>query len=226
MQKSPIVLIADDDASILTLLTNNLSKQGYRVITAKNGQDALEQAIKHVPDAILLDVSMPICNGLEACKQIKLKKNLQHIPVLFLTAQDQEEKEVQGFDAGAVDFIAKSGNTFSKFEALSRRIQATLVQSNKRSNHLHVGGLELNKAENLVLTEGEKIFLRKKEFDLLFFLASNPNEVYDRSELLEAIWGDIHVVDRTVDVHIRRLREKIGDSRIKTVIGRGYSFVC
>lgn len=217
------ILIVDDESDILELLQYNIEREGYKVLLASDGEEAVKIAKKHRPDLILLDIMMPKMDGIEVCRQIKEEPELSKTFIIFLTARSEEYSEVAGFDAGADDYIFKP----IKPRVLIRRIKAILRRDAENEPHqvLEVHDLIIKKDEYLV-TKGDKVLnLPRKEFELLFFLASNPGKVYRREKLLEKVWGDVYVVDRTIDVHVRKLREKIGMDYIQTVKGVGYKFL-
>ncbi len=217
------ILIVDDESDILDLLQYNIEREGYKVLLASDGEEAVKVARKHRPDLILLDIMMPKMDGIEVCRQIKEEPELSKTFIIFLTARSEEYSEVAGFDAGADDYIFKP----IKPRVLLRRIKAILRRDAENEPHqvLEVHDLVIKKDEYLV-TKGEKVLnLPRKEFELLFFLASSPGKVYRREKLLEKVWGDVYVVDRTIDVHVRKLREKIGMDYIQTVKGVGYKFL-
>ena len=216
------VLIVDDENDILDLLEYNLEKEGYKVRRAMDGEEAIAAVQKEKPDLILLDIMMPKLDGIETCRRIRELPDMGGVFIVFLTARSEEYSELAGFDAGADDYISKPIKPrilISRLRAILRRDQAVATD-----NVLKVKGLEIIKDEYIV-RKGDKVFnLPRKEFELLYFLASKPGKVFRREKLLEKIWGDVYVVDRTIDVHIRKLREKIGDGYIQTVKGVGYKF--
>lgn len=218
------VLVVDDEEPILELLRYNLEKQGYEVKTAADGQQAVDVARKFHPDLVLLDIMMPKMDGVEACRQIRAMPELVNTFVVFLTARAEEYSEVAAFDVGADDYILKP----IKPRALMSRISALFRRDSKKkntSNQIKLGDLVIDRTSYTVQVKGKEINLPKKEFELLFFLAQNPNKVFSRDDLLQNIWGsDVYVLARTVDVHIRKVREKIGDDYISTVKGVGYKF--
>lgn len=218
------VLVVDDEEAILELLKYNLEKQGYQVKIAANGIEGVEMAKKFLPDLILLDIMMPNQDGVETCRQIREIPELASTFVIFLTARAEEYSEIAAFDVGADDYINKP----IKPRALMSRISALFRRDSKKkvvTNQINVGGLLIDRSSYTINFEGKEITLPKKEFELLYFLAQNPNKVFRRDELLQNIWGsDVYVLARTVDVHIRKVREKIGDEFIKTVKGVGYKF--
>jgi two-component system alkaline phosphatase synthesis response regulator PhoP len=218
------VLVVDDEEPILELLKYNLEKQGYDVRTAIDGQVAVDTARKFHPDLVLLDIMMPKMDGVEACRQIRAIPELANTFIVFLTARSEEYSEVAAFDVGADDYITKP----IKPRALMSRISALFRRDSKKkssSNQIKVGELLIDRTSYTIKVKGREISLPKKEFELLFFLAQNPNKVFSRDDLLQNIWGsDVYVLARTVDVHIRKVREKIGDDYITTVKGVGYKF--
>jgi two-component system alkaline phosphatase synthesis response regulator PhoP len=218
------VLVVDDEEPILELLKYNLEKQGYDVRTAIDGQVAVDTARKFHPDLVLLDIMMPKMDGVEACRQIRAIPELANTFIVFLTARSEEYSEVAAFDVGADDYITKP----IKPRALMSRISALFRRDSKKkstSNQIKIGDLLIDRTSYTIKIKGREISLPKKEFELLFFLAQNPNKVFSRDDLLQNIWGsDVYVLARTVDVHIRKVREKIGDDYITTVKGVGYKF--
>ena len=218
------VLVVDDEEPILELLKYNLEKAGYEVETAIDGMKAVEIAKRFVPDLVLLDIMMPVMDGVETCRRIREIPEIQKTFVIFLTARSEEYSEVAAFDVGADDYISKP----IKPRALMSRISALFRRESKTtspSSVIEVDGLKIDRISYTVTVNGREISLPKKEFELLFFLAQNPNKVLSREDLLHHIWGaDVYVVARTVDVHIRKVREKIGEDYITTVKGVGYKF--
>lgn len=218
------VLVVDDEEPILELLKYNLEKQGYEVKTASNGQIALEVAKKFHPDLVLLDIMMPKMDGVEACRHLRAMPELANTFIVFLTARAEEYSEIAAFDVGADDYILKP----IKPRALMSRISALFRRESKKtttSAQITIGDLVIDRTSYTVKVKGKEINLPKKEFELLYFLAQNPNKVFNRDDLLQNIWGsDVYVLARTVDVHIRKVREKIGDDYITTVKGVGYKF--
>jgi two-component system alkaline phosphatase synthesis response regulator PhoP len=218
------VLVVDDEEPILELLKYNLEKQGYEVKTASNGQIAVEVAKKFHPDLVLLDIMMPKMDGVEACRHLRAMPELANTFIVFLTARAEEYSEIAAFDVGADDYILKP----IKPRALMSRISALFRRESKKSTasaQITIGDLVIDRTSYTVKVKGKEINLPKKEFELLYFLAQNPNKVFNRDDLLQNIWGsDVYVLARTVDVHIRKVREKIGDDYITTVKGVGYKF--
>ena len=220
------ILLVDDEPDILEIVGYNLKNQGYQVYTANNGVEALKTAKKIIPNLILLDIMMPEMDGIETCEKIRTLKSLENTLIAFLTARNEDYSHVAGFDAGADDYITKPIKPkvlISKIKSLLRRLK-TETQTNEIS--IKIGNITINRDEYLVLKGEEKIFLPRKEFELLSLLTSKPGKVFKREAILDSVWGNEVVVGgRTIDVHIRRLREKIGENHFKTVKGVGYKFV-
>jgi two-component system, OmpR family, alkaline phosphatase synthesis response regulator PhoP len=218
------ILLVDDDPDIIELLAYNLSKEGYETASALDGIQAVETAKTFKPDLILLDVMMPRQDGIETARQLRQLSEFKDTYILFLTARAEEYTEVAAFDVGADDYIVKP----IKPRALISRIKATLrrdVQQTDNETIIDVGQIHINRTNYSVTNNGNPLVMPKKEFELLYFLAKHPNKVFNRDELLEKVWGvDVYVVERTVDVHIRKLREKIPEHYIKTLKGIGYMF--
>ena len=219
------VLVVDDEELILELLKYNLEKGGYEVKTAQDGARAVDIAKKFLPDLVLLDIMMPKMDGVETCRQLRDMPELQKTFVVFLTARSEEYSEVAAFDIGADDYITKP----IKPRALMSRISALFRRESKKSSPsstITIDELTIDRTSYTVTIDSREINLPKKEFELLYFLALNPNKVFSREELLQNIWGtDVYVLARTVDVHIRKVREKIGENYITTVKGVGYKFM-
>lgn len=218
------VLVVDDEESIVELLKYNLEKSGYEVRTALDGTQAVEVAKKFLPDLVLLDIMMPKMDGVETCRLLRNIPELQKTFIIFLTARAEEYSEVAAFDVGADDYITKP----IKPRALMSRINAFFRRDTKKSTQvsmINIGDLVIDRSSYTIKVDNREINLPKKEFELLYFLALNPNKVFTREDLLQNIWGtDVYVVARTVDVHIRKVREKIGEDYITTVKGVGYKF--
>ena len=226
MKKKDIkILLVDDEPDILEIIGYNLSVEGYQIITAENGVQAIKKAKKERPQLIILDVMMPEMDGIEACEQIRKVPELSNTIITFLTARGEDYSQMAGFDAGADDYITKPIKPkvlTSKVKALLRRIKET----EPSEAILKIGGLIINREEYKISNKGKEIILPRKEFELLSLLATKPNKVFKREEILDKVWGNEVVVGgRTIDVHIRKLREKIGDDCFKTVKGVGYKFV-
>jgi len=228
MDQKYYILVVDDEDDILDLLQYNLEREGFITSVARNGNEALNSAREERPDLIVLDVMMPKMDGLEACRRIRQDAYLRAVPVLMLTARTEEEDQVKGLDIGADIYLGKPVSIpvlISQIKALLR----TTHRNESTPNLLTVHDLEINRDRYLVTrTEGldiEEMRLPRKEFELLYFLASSPGRVFSRDVLLDEVWGqDVYVVDRTVDVHIRKIREKLGSRYIETVKGIGYKF--
>jgi len=225
IKKSSKILIVDDEQDILELIRHALNKEGYEVHIAVNGQQAIEKTAKVQPDLILMDVMMPIMDGMEACRQLKENSDTQNIPIIFLTARSEEFAELAGFEAGADDYIAKPIRT----RVLTSRIRAILRRNvgvvEVPQIKLEFGDLIIDRERFMIVYKENPIQFPRKEFELLSFLASKPGRVFSRDEILENVWGnEVLVVDRTIDVHVRKIREKLDDRFIFTVKGVGYKF--
>lgn len=221
------ILLVDDEPDILEIINYNLSAEDYNVTTASNGAQAVKKAKKEKPHLIILDVMMPEMDGIEACEQIRKIPDLQDTIITFLTARGEDYSQVAGFEAGADDYITKPIKPkvlVSKIKSLLRRLGS---QSNGQSNDLiELEQLTIDREAYKIIFKGEDIVLPRKEFELLYLLASKPGKVFKREDILDKIWGNEVVVGgRTIDVHIRKLREKLGDKRFKTIKGVGYKFV-
>ena len=226
MKKKDIrILLVDDEPDILEIVGYNLSAEGYQVITADNGAAAVKGAKKKSPHLIILDVMMPGMDGIEACEQMRKIPELEDTIITFLTARGEDYSQMAGFDAGADDYITKPIKPkvlVSKVKALLRRFR----DEETGSNIVKVGEIVINRDEYKVVKNKEEMILPRKEFELLSLLASKPGKVFKREDILDKVWGNEVVVGgRTIDVHIRKLREKIGDDSFKTVKGVGYKFV-
>jgi two-component system, OmpR family, alkaline phosphatase synthesis response regulator PhoP len=218
------ILVVDDERDLLDLIEYNLKKEGFKVLKAENGEEGISKAKEHKPDLILLDIMMPKMDGLEAVEIMRKDDDLKKTPIIFLTARSDEKTEIDGLNKGGDDYITKPISTtklVSRIKAVLRRFD----DSEQTANKLEVHDLQIDKDRYIVLQEGNEFQLPRKEFELLFFLASRKGKVLDRQTLLNKVWGDnIYVVDRTVDVHVRKIREKLGDHYIETVKGVGYRF--
>ncbi|MAO07276.1 MAG: DNA-binding response regulator [Alteromonas sp.] len=226
MKKKDIkILLVDDEPDILEIIGYNLSAEGYQIFTAENGIQAISEAKKHHPHLIVLDVMMPEMDGIEACEKLRNIPELSETIITFLTARGEDYSQVAGFDAGADDYITKPIKPkvlVSKVKALLRRFK----ESEETEKNIKLGDLVINREEYKILKGKEEIILPRKEFELLSLLASKPGKVFKREDILDSVWGNEVVVGgRTIDVHIRKLREKIGDKKFKTVKGVGYKFV-
>lgn len=219
------ILLVDDEQDILEIISYNLEKEGYHVFTANNGNEGIAKAKEILPDLILLDVMMPEKDGIETCQELRKIKELQKTLIVFLSARSEEFSQLAGYQAGANDYIVK----LIKPKVLVSKVAALLqlgAQSQENSNYIEIGDLIIDK-DNFKVSKGkEEFLLPKKEFDLLYLLASNTDKVFKREEILEKVWGnDVIVGERTIDVHIRRLREKLGINTIQTLKGIGYKLV-
>lgn len=226
MKKKDItILLVDDEPDILEIVGYNLTSEGYNVVTAENGAQGVKLARKKLPHLIILDVMMPEMDGIEACEQIRKIPELSETIITFLTARGEDYSQMAGFDAGADDYITKPIKPkvlVSKVKALLRRFK----DNEPVSNIVKIGDLIINRDEYKIIKNDIEIVLPRKEFELLSLLASKPGRVFKREEILDRVWGNEVVVGgRTIDVHIRKLREKIGDDSFKTVKGVGYKFV-
>jgi len=218
------ILVVDDERDILDLLEYNLKKEGFNVFKAENGEEGISKAKENRPDLILLDIMMPKMDGLEAVEIMRTDSDLKKTPIIFLTAKSDEKTEIESLNKGGDDYITKPISTIklvSRIKAVLRRLDSSEPSANK----LEVHDLQIDKDRYIVLQGGNEHRLPRKEFELLFFLASRKGRVLDRKALLDKVWGDkVYVVDRTVDVHVRKIREKLGDHYIETVKGVGYRF--
>jgi len=227
MQKK--ILVVDDERDIIDLLKYNLQKEGYKVITANNGKEAMERAQQH-PDLILLDIMMPVMDGLQALKALKQNKNTESIPVILLTAKGSETDEIVGLEVGAEDYIVKPlslGKILARIRTAFRRQEQRLAQKGLMPDVITIGDIQINVPNYSVSIAHKDVAFPRKEFETLVYLVKNRGRVITRQSLLDAIWGqNVYVVDRTVDVHIRKIREKLGKhaDNIETVKGVGYRF--
>ena len=225
MEKSCIkILLVDDEPDIIEILTYNLNKEGYQVFSASNGKEALVQASKIIPHLIILDVMMPVMDGIEACENLRKDNRFEDTIIMFLSARSEDYSHVAAFDVGADDYVNKP----IKPKVLNSKVSALLRRFTKNEANTNIvhGDLTINLDEYKVILKGEKISFPRKEFELLRLLASKPDKVFKREKIMEAVWGnDVVVGDRTIDVHIRKLREKMGNAYFKTIKGVGYKFV-
>lgn len=219
------ILLVDDEEDILEFVSYNLLKEGYSVYTATNGKAAIEKALEVTPHLILLDVMMPEMDGIETCQHIRTHRSLQNTIVAFLTARGEDYSQIAGFDAGADDYITKPIRVkvlVSRIKALLKRIEGAEDGAGEDNSHR---SLIMDKERFLVIKDNQEIVLPRKEFNLLYLLYSKPDKVFSREDIFASVWGsDVIVGDRTIDVHIRKLREKIGDEHIVTIKGVGYKF--
>ena len=222
---APKILVVDDDQDIVEILRYNLSLNGYDVISAFNGKEAIKKAKLFIPDIILLDVMMPVMDGIEACSKIKIIPSLTNTIIIFLSARSEDFTQISAFDAGGDDYISKP----VKPKILLKKIESIVKRQKSYKNQnltIEFDNITINREEYKVVKDGKDIILPKKEFELFFLLALKPEKVFTRYEIMNKVWGtNVIVGDRTIDVHIRKLREKIGDLRFKTVKGVGYKFV-
>ena len=224
MKKSDIkILLVDDEPDIIEILTYNLSKEGYQVFSAYNGKQALDVASKIIPNLIILDVMMPVMDGIETCQNLRKDRRYQDTIIMILSARSEDYSHLKAFDVGADDYVNKP----IKPKVLNSKISALLRRFNKDTrSEIIYGDLTINLDEYKVTLNNKKIPLPRKEFGLLRLLASQPNKVFEREVIMETVWGnDVVVGDRTIDVHIRKLREKMGNSYFETVKGVGYKFI-
>ncbi len=224
------VLLVDDEMDILEFLSYNLEKEGYEVFTAKNGVEAIKVAEKEIPHLIILDVMMPEMDGIAACEELRKIPSLSSTVIAFLTARGEDYSQIAGFEAGADDYITKPVRPkvlVSRVKALLKRTgEATQPVEVVDSNTVTIGNLMIDKERYLIRIDDTEMILPRKEFELLSLLVSKPGKVFTREEIYSSVWGENVVVgDRTIDVHIRKLREKIGNNHIKTLKGIGYKFV-
>jgi len=226
MKKSDIkILLVDDEPDIIEILRYNLTQEGYDVITAKDGESAIKKAENNHPNLIIMDIMMPKMDGIEACSIIRSNPKFIDTIIVFLTARGEDYSHVAAYDAGADDYITKPIKPkvfISKVKGLLRRLKKENILESK----IEIGNLLIDRDEYKVKVSGKTILLPRKEFELLYLLASKPEKVFKREKIMQSIWGaDVVVGDRTIDVHMRKLREKLGDVYFKTVKGVGYKFV-
>ncbi|MCW3784867.1 response regulator transcription factor [Plebeiibacterium sediminum] len=224
------ILLVDDEPDIIEFVGYNLKKEGFQVLTSSNGVEAISIAKKELPHLIVLDVMMPEMDGIETCEEIKRIPELKNTIVAFLTARGEDYSQIAGFDAGADDYISKPIKPkvlISRVKALLKRYKSDNGSSSeKKSDIITIGDLTIDREKYIIISKGTELILPKKEFELLMLLASKPDKVFTRDEIYNAVWGDSIIVgDRTIDVHVRKVREKIGSSHIKTIKGVGYKFV-
>ncbi|MBN1132627.1 MAG: response regulator transcription factor [Bacteroidales bacterium] len=224
------ILLVDDEPDILEFLSYNLRNEGFRIFKATNGREAVRIASEVKPHLVLLDVMMPEMDGIEACEMIRKEPGLEHVLIAFLTARGEDYSQIAGFEAGGDDYITKPIKPkvlISRIKALLKRMKMTSEKlTEEKESIIESGDLVIDKERYLVVKHGKDIFLPRKEFELLSLLISKPEKVFSREEIFNRVWGvNIVVGDRTIDVHIRKLREKLGDKYIKTVKGIGYKYV-
>lgn len=226
MMSNAKILIVDDEPDIIEFLEYNLKKEGFEVYSANNGEEGLAQAERHLPDLIILDIMMPKMDGVEVCRQLRAREAFQSTIITFLTAREEDYSQIAALDTGGDDYITKPIRPrvlISRIKALLRRRAG--ADADEASSHIVIGDLIID-LEKILVQRGDEIFeLAKKEFDLLTLLASKPGKVFSREEIFNRVWGaDVIVGNRTIDVHIRKLREKLGDHYIRTIKGIGYKF--
>ncbi|MCX6271993.1 MAG: response regulator transcription factor [Bacteroidetes bacterium] len=218
------LLLVDDEKDVLEFMGYNLRKEGFQVFTASNGKEGIETARQVLPHLIILDVMMPVMDGIETCAEIKLIPELKNSLIIFLTARGEDYSQIAGFEAGADDYVTKPVRPkvlVSRIKALLRRYSEAVSEE----LHLNLPGFIIDREKYMVIKNGEEIILPRKEFELLVLLTSKPDRVFTRDEIFEKVWGDNVIVgDRTIDVHVRKIREKIGMENIRTIKGVGYKF--
>jgi two-component system alkaline phosphatase synthesis response regulator PhoP len=221
------ILLVDDEPDILEIVSYNLKNEGYQIFTAKNGVEAVKLAKQIIPHLIILDIMMPEMDGIEVCEKIRHTKGLENILITFFTARGEDYSQVAGYDVGADDYITKPIKPkvlVSKIKALLRRVK--MVKTSDANEKVKIGDIIIDKEAYVVIKNGERLTLPRKEFELFSLLASKPGKVFKRDDILDKVWGsEVVVGGRTIDVHIRKLREKIGDNNFKTVKGVGYKFI-
>jgi two-component system alkaline phosphatase synthesis response regulator PhoP len=221
------ILLVDDEPDILEIVSYNLKNEGYQIFTAKNGVEAVKLAKQIIPHLIILDIMMPEMDGIEVCEKIRHTKGLENILITFFTARGEDYSQVAGYDVGADDYITKPIKPkvlVSKIKALLRRVK--MVKTSDANEKVKIGDIIIDKEAYVVIKNGERLSLPRKEFELFSLLASKPGKVFKRDDILDKVWGsEVVVGGRTIDVHIRKLREKIGDNNFKTVKGVGYKFI-
>ena len=218
------VLVVDDDPDIVEILKYNLKNSGYSVKSAANGVEAIKKAKKFIPDIILMDVMMPEMSGIEACEEIKNIDQLSQAIIIFLSARSEDYTQISAYDAGADDYISKPVKPKILLKKISNIAKKISSQKNAPKT-IDLGSIKINKEEYVVIKDKKEILLPRKEFELLFLLATKPDKVFTREEIMNKVWGaQVIVGDRTIDVHVRKLREKIGEKHIKTLKGVGYKF--
>lgn len=218
------ILLVDDEPDIIEFISYNLTKEGYQVFSANNGKDGVKKAKEILPHLILLDVMMPEMDGIETCKEIRTYPELQKTMIAFLTARGEDYSQIAGFEAGADDYIAKP----IRIQVLISRLKAMLkrMENRQEAEVEPLKSMTIDRERYMIIKDGQEIILPRKEFELIALLSSKPQRVFSRDEIFSAVWGnDVIVGDRTIDVHVRKLREKLGDDHIVTIKGVGYKFV-
>lgn len=228
-ENMPRILLVDDEEDILEFVSYNLEREGFNVITGRNGKEAIQLVTKMKPDLVILDVMMPEMDGIAACEEIRKLPGCRDLVIAFLTARGEDYSQIAGFEAGADDYITKPIRPkvlISRVKALLKRSGGTVSESTDQEKIIRIGNIVIDKERYVLQIEGEELVLPRKEFELLSLLVSKPDKVFTREEIYKSVWGDNVIVgDRTIDVHIRKLREKIGNDHIRTLKGIGYKFV-
>lgn len=223
------ILLVDDEEDIVEFMSFILKKEGLKVFTAANGKEAIEKANEHLPNLILMDKMMPVMNGIEACKILRKNPVFDQTKIVFLSARGDIDSQIEGLELGADDYLVKPLKTdllISKIRSIFRTISTVKATTNEQQSVIEFNSLKVDRKKYLAYVNGKEVSLPKKEFELLYMLMSNANEVCKREDILDQIWGkDVFIGDRTIDVHIRKLREKLGDSHFQTIKGIGYKFV-
>jgi len=223
------ILLVDEEEDILEFVSCNLEREGFKVFTARNGREAIQMVTKVKPDLVILDVMMPEMDGIAACEEIRKLPGCRDVVIAFLTARGEDYSQIAGFDAGADDYITKPIRPkvlISRVKALLKRTGGNAAEAAEQEKVLHIGNLVIDKEKFTLRVDDDEMMLPRKEFELLSLLVSKPDKVFLRDEIYKAVWGDNVIVgDRTIDVHIRKLREKIGNDHIRTLKGIGYKFV-
>ena len=226
---TPRILLVDDEEDILEFVSYNLQREGFRVYSARNGLEAIEMAGKVKPDLVILDVMMPEMDGIAACEEIRKLPSCKNVLIAFLTARGEDYSQIAGFEAGADDYITKPIRPkvlISRVKALLKRSGGNLSDTTNNEKILNIGDMVIDKERYVLIIEGRELTLPRKEFELLSLLVSKPDKVFTRDEIYKGVWGNNVIVgDRTIDVHIRKLREKIGNDHIRTLKGIGYKFI-
>jgi len=226
---TPRILLVDDEEDILEFVSYNLQREGFRVYSARNGLEAIEMAGKVKPDLVILDVMMPEMDGIAACEEIRKLPSCKNVLIAFLTARGEDYSQIAGFEAGADDYITKPIRPkvlISRVKALLKRSGGIGADAAENDKIINIGDIVIDKERYILKIDGRELTLPRKEFELLSLLVSKPDKVFTRDEIYKAVWGNNVIVgDRTIDVHIRKLREKIGNDHIRTLKGIGYKFI-
>ena len=228
-ENMPQILLVDDEEDILEFVSYNLEREGFNVATGRNGKEAIQLAAKLKPDLVILDVMMPEMDGIAACEEIRKLPGCRDLIIAFLTARGEDYSQIAGFEAGADDYITKPIRPkvlISRVKALLKRSGGSVAESTEQEKIVRIGNIVIDKEQYVLQIDSEELVLPRKEFELLSLLVSKPDKVFTREEIYKSVWGDNVIVgDRTIDVHIRKLREKIGNDHIRTLKGIGYKFV-